>query len=184
MRLLALVNTIADLPEWAQAVVFPLNRWLHVVATALLVGGTLFYEFVLPRAVEDLQPEVQLSVLGRVRWVFYRVVVLSTIVLGVTGAVATWRLLPLYQAPAFRIVPPWVMAHIGLGLLAVIVGQRVVARAHAPSHPLRWLRVNFVVMLIALFVAAVARHLRVEIQDGIERDNPQPFARYYDGTSR
>ncbi len=45
-------------------------------------------------------------------------------------------------------------------------------RTRAPRHPLTWLRVNFVVMLIALFVAAVARHLRVSIQDDIERDNP------------
>lgn len=173
-----MVNSIHDVPDWAQTVLFPLNRWLHVVATSLLVGGTLFYEFVLPRAVEDLREEVQLSILGRVRWVFFRIVTLSTVVLLVTGAVAAWRLWPLYQSPAFHVVPPWVWAHVGLGLAAMAVGLRVVARTRAPRHPLTWLRVNFVVMLIALFVAAVARHLRVTIQDGIERDTPDVMTRY------
>ena len=174
----ALLNSIPDLPWWVQTIVFPLNRWLHVVCTALLVGGTLFYEFVLPKAIEDLREEAQLAVLGRVRWAFRRVVWLSAIVLGLTGCVATWRLLPLYQSAAFRMVPPWVMAHVGLGLLAMGVGLGVMNRTRAPRHPLTWLRVNFVVMLIALFVAAVARHLRVSIQDGIERDNPTVFVHY------
>ena len=173
-----MVNELSKWPDWASSIVFPLNRWLHIVATSLLVGGTLFYEFVLPRAVEDLREEVQLSVLGRVRWVFYRVVVLSTVVLLVTGSIASWRLLPIYRSAAFRVVPPWVWAHVGLGVLAMAIALRVVHRSRAPRHPLTWLRVNFVLMLIGLFVAAVARHLRVEIQNGIERDNPTVFERY------
>ena len=173
-----MVNSIPHMPDWVQEVVFPVNRWLHVVATTLLVGGTLFYEFVLPRAIEDLREEVQLSVLGRVRWVFRRVVVLSVGLLAVTGAVETWRLLPTYRSAAFRVVPPWAWAHGGLGLLAMAVALRVMNRTRAPRHPLTWMRVNFVVMLIALFLAAVARHLRVAIGDAIERDNPSVFDRY------
>ncbi len=173
----AMLQRIPDLPWWAQTIVFPLNRWLHVVCTALLVGGTLFYEFVLPKAVEDLREEAQLAVLGRVRWAFRRVVWLSASGLLLTGAMALYRLWPLYHAAAFRVVPPWVMAHIGLGLLAIAVGLVVMNRTRAPRHPLTWLRVNFVVMLIALFVAAVARHLRVSIQDDIERDNPTLYER-------
>ena len=170
-----MVNSVPDMPDWAQTIVFPLNRWLHIVATCLLVGGTLFYEFVLPRAIEDLQDEVQLSVLGRVRWAFFRVVALSAVTLLVTGGVAAWRLWPIYASPVFREVPPWMWAHIVLGMVAMAVGLRVVNRTRALRHPLTWLRVNFVVMLIALFVAAVARHLRVTIQDGIERDNPTMY---------
>lgn len=172
---LALLHQIPDLPWWVQTIVFPLNRWMHVVCTALLVGGTLFYEFVLPKAIEDLREEAQLAVLGRVRWAFRRVVWLSAIILAVTGGIATWRLWPLYRAAAFRVVPPWVLAHVGLGLLAMVVALLVMNRSRAPRHPLTWLRVNFVVMLIALFVAAVARHLRVSIQDDVERDNPTLF---------
>jgi len=173
-----MVNSVPQLPEWLQTILFPLSRWLHVVCTALLVGGTLFYEFVLPRAIEDLREEVQLSVLGRVRWVFRRVVVLSVALLLVTGCVGAWRLVPLYRSEAFRVVPPWVVAHIALGVVAMAVALIVMNRTRAPRHPLTWMRVNFVVMLIALFVAAVARHLRVAIQDGIERDNPTLFERY------
>ena len=170
-----MVNSIPDMPDWLQTVVFPLNRWLHIVATALLVGGTLFYEFVLPRAIEDLREEVQLSIMGRVRWVFFRIVAMSTAALVVTGAVAGWRLLPIYRDPVFRVVPPWVWAHVGLGVIAMAVGLRVVNRTRVPRHPLTWLRVNFVVMLIVLFIAAVARHLRVTIQDGVERDHAELF---------
>jgi hypothetical protein len=166
-----MLNSIPQLPEWAQTIIFPVNRWLHIVCTALIVGGTLFYEFVLPRALEDLREEAQLAVFGRVRWIFRRVVVLAAVVLVVTGAVAGWRLWPIYRSSAFRWVPPWVWAHVVLGLVALVVGVAVTNRARAPRHPLIWLRVNFVVLLIALFVAAVARHLRVAIQDDMERDN-------------
>jgi hypothetical protein len=66
-------------------------------------------------------------------------------------------------------------AHVGLGLLAMAVALRVMNRTRAPRHPLTWMRVNFVVMLIALFLAAVARHLRVAIQDGVDRDSHVMF---------
>ena len=166
-----MLNHIPELPDWAQSIVFPVNRWLHVVCTALLVGGTLFYEFVLPRAIEDLREEVQLSILGRVRWVFRRVVVLSTALLVATGVLSIYRLGPIYRSTGFSTVMPWIWLHIGLGTLGLAVGLVVTSRTRSPRSPLVWMRVNFVVLLIALFVAAVARHLRIALHEGAERES-------------
>ena len=166
-----MLQDVPDLPDWAQGIVFPVNRWLHVVCTTLLVGGTLFYEFVLPRAIEDLREEVQLSVLGRVRWVFRRVVVLSTVLLILTGAASIYRLLPVYRTTGLRTVIPWVALHVALGLLALAIGLAVTGRTRAPRTPLPWLRVNFVILLITLFVAAVARHLRITLHENGDRES-------------
>ena len=75
-----MLNWFPFIPEWIQEAIFPLNRWLHIVCTALLVGGTLFYEFIIPKAIEDLKEESQLAVLGRVRWFFGQVVIFSALI--------------------------------------------------------------------------------------------------------
>ena len=69
------------MPFWLFNTLMPIVRWLHIVGATLLLGGTLFYEFVLPHAVEDLKPEHQLGVLGRARWTFRSIVLFSTVVL-------------------------------------------------------------------------------------------------------
>ena len=50
-----LFNPIPMLPPWVDNIVLPLNRWIHIVCTTTLVGGTLFYEFVIPAG--DRRPE-------------------------------------------------------------------------------------------------------------------------------
>ena len=60
--------------EWLRHFLFVSLRWLHIVCTTLVVGGTLFFEFVVPIAVEDLKTEQQLTVTGKARWVFRRVI--------------------------------------------------------------------------------------------------------------
>src|SRR5476649_1907153 len=94
-----MLNPLPLLPDWANPIVLPLNRWVHIVCTTALVGGTLFYEFVIPRAIEELKEETQLAVLGRVRWIFRQIVVVSAVLLVTSGAVSTWRIWPAYQGP-------------------------------------------------------------------------------------
>src|SRR5437667_3611284 len=70
---------------------FLLSRYIHVVATTLLVGGTLFYEMVVPVAIGELKTEQQLAVFARMRWVFRWVVYSSAIALILTGSVSVYR---------------------------------------------------------------------------------------------
>jgi hypothetical protein len=163
-----MLRTISWLPEWAQHVVFPTNRWVHISFTTLLVGGTLFYEFVIPKAIEELKEEQQLSVLGRTRWVFRRIVVVSTIALVLSGSLATWQQWPVYGGD-FRVVRPWLIAHVVLGIAAMAIGIAALKRTRASRHPLTWLRVNFVILLIAIFLAAVARHVRLMVREDAEK---------------
>src|ERR1700722_3259583 len=119
------------IPDWLQQAIFPINRWLHIVCTTLLVGGTLFYEFVIPKAIEDLKEETQLAVLGRVRWFFRQVVIFSALVLIVTGSVSMYQQWRLYNG-VFREVRWWIFLHIGLAVFALIVAVAAMVRTRAP----------------------------------------------------
>jgi hypothetical protein len=163
-----MLQDIPLLPDWAQHVIFPTNRWIHVTCTTLLVGGTLFYEFVIPKAIEDLKEESQLSVLGRVRWIFRRIVIFSTVALVLSGCVSVWRHWPLY-GDSFRVVRPWLIAHVALGCVAMGIAIAALQRTRSPRHPLVWLRVTFGILLIVIFTAAVARHVRLMVRENAER---------------
>jgi uncharacterized membrane protein len=160
-------NHLPSVPDWVQSVVFPLNRWLHIVSMATLVGGTLFYEFVIPKAIEELKDETQLAVLGRVRWIFRRLVIFSTIVLILSGAFETWQIWPSYKH-RFTAATPWWSAHVALGAVAMGMAVLITLGDRVPRHPIAWLRVSFVVMLVAIFLAALTRHVRLSLQEDAE----------------
>ena len=71
-------------------------------------------------------------------------------------------------------VLPWLYVHVALGTVALIVAVLAMIRTRAPRHPLIWLRVNFVILLIAIFIVAVARQLRLIIADTAMRNPPPP----------
>lgn len=149
-------------------------RWLHIVCTSLLVGGTLFYEFVIPRAIADLKEETQLAVLGRVRWFFRNVVIFSAIILILTGSLSVYHQWPMYNGE-FHPVQPWLYVHLILGLLSLVIAVLAMIRTRAPRQPLIWLRVNFIILLVVIFIVAVARHLRLMIREDAERFPPNPM---------
>jgi len=70
-------------------VVYMLGRYVHIVCATLLVGGTLFYEMVVPIAIDDLRQEQQLSVFARARWVFRRIVWVAAALILLSGIVST-----------------------------------------------------------------------------------------------
>jgi uncharacterized membrane protein len=163
-----MLNWFPYIPDWIQQAIFPLNRWLHIVCTTLLVGGTLFYEFVIPKAIEDLKEEAQLAVLGKVRWFFRKVVIFSAITLIISGLVTVFHQWPLYNGE-FHAVMPWLYMHLAVGFVSLIVAVLAMIRNRAPRHPLIWLRINFVILLVVIFIVSVARHLRLTIRDSNER---------------
>jgi uncharacterized membrane protein len=169
-----MLNWIPFIPEWVQWAIFPLVRWLHIVCTTLLVGGTLFYEFVIPKAIEDLKEETQLAVLGRVRWFFRQIVIFSAVTLILSGSLSMYHQWALYHGE-FHAVLFWLYLHLAVGMLALIVAVLAMIRTRAPRQPLIWLRVNFVILLIAIFIVAVARHLHLVIDDNAARFQPVQF---------
>src|SRR5688572_3046380 len=82
-----------------------LNRYVHIVCTTVLVGGTLFYEMIVPVAIDDLKKEQQLLVFGRARWTFNGVVWTCAILLTISGMVSTARRWKEYTAPVPAAVP-------------------------------------------------------------------------------
>lgn len=159
-----------------------LSRYLHVVCTALLVGGTLFHEMVVPAAIDDLKAESQLAVFGKARWTFRWIVWLSGIVLLISGAANTVRhwdayvneaVVPTRTSTTQPMVPPeavrtspalragwWWAAHAATGLMSVILSFVLVGSRRAPDHPIRWMRAILIVLLIVIFLGTATSHVR------------------------
>lgn len=163
-------NPLPGVPEWAYTIVLPVNRWLHIVCTTALVGGTLFYEFVIPRALEDLKDEAQLAILGRVRWIFRRIVLVSAVLLICSGLISTWRIWPTYSSSSTAAKPWWAL-HVAVGVIALVIAVGLTIRDRVPRHPFAWMRINFLVLLIVIFIASVARYIRVSMMEQQEHNH-------------
>lgn len=152
------------------------SRWLHVVCTTLIVGGTLFFEFVVPVAIEDLKREQQLAVFGKARWMFRHVVWVCAIILLLSGVASLVRSWETYHRMEFRDCLPWVFGHTGIGILALGVSLLLNARRRPPNHAVGWLRVSLALLLLAIFASTVARHIRLTVRDrqqsGASRSDP------------
>ncbi len=170
---------------WSQ-VWFLIARYLHVVCATLLVGGTLFYEMVVPAAIDDLKEEAQLAVFAKARWVFRSIVWLASIVILVSGAVTTVRHWDSYERGEDRVmmasttVQPgmigkvvpvaerpgwWFAAHASVGFIAVLIALSLTIGHTPPARPVGWMRINLVILLIVIFLASAARHMRLMWND-------------------
>lgn len=152
------------------------SRWLHVVCTTLIVGGTLFFEFVVPVAIEDLKREQQLAVFGKARWMFRHVVWVCAIILLLSGVASLVRSWETYHRTEFQSSLPWVFGHVGIGILALGVSLLLNARRRPPTHAVGWLRVSLAMLLLAIFASTVARHIRLTVREkqqaGASRSEP------------
>jgi hypothetical protein len=177
--------------ELITAVGFLIARYLHIVCAALIVGGTLFYEMVVPVAVEDMPPGQQLAVMGRSRWVFRWVVWVSCFLLVVTGvasAVRHWNTyaegsqteeatVTVVDAPATATQPAvptakfklrsgwWFVAHASTGFMAVIIAMGLTMGGTPPARPVQWMRMNLVILMIVIFLGSVSREVRLAITE-------------------
>jgi hypothetical protein len=159
---------------------FLIARYIHVVCTTLLVGGTLFYEMVVPVAIDDLKEEAQLSVFAKARWVFRWIVWLSALLIIISGVLTARRHWMTYKqggepalfGPAAVFVPSndvsvlarpgwWFVAHISVGFVAVLIALFLTAGNTPPARPVGWMRLNLVVLLIVIFLASATRHMRL-----------------------
>jgi hypothetical protein len=95
----------------------------------------------------------------------------------ITGAHITLRRMPVYiqsefinvnatiRDPYFAYVPWtlktgwWWAAHLCSALFAILIALHLGAGDRPPVHPLGWLRMDLMVLLIVVFFAVVTRHL-------------------------
>ncbi|HEV8607598.1 MAG TPA: hypothetical protein VGQ99_19845 [Tepidisphaeraceae bacterium] len=153
------------MPYWLYDIVYPLSRWLHIVCTTLIVGGTLFFELVLPIAIEDLKREQQLYVFARARLVFRWVVWIGVIGLLISGGVSLYRMWRPYQLEEFGYVSRWAFSHVGLGALGMVVGLLLTIGRQPPENPVRWMRLNLVILLVVIFLGSATRHFQLSLTE-------------------
>ncbi|HYO10926.1 MAG TPA: hypothetical protein VER17_18320 [Tepidisphaeraceae bacterium] len=168
------------MPETLIDVLYILNRYVHIICTTVIVGGTLFFELIVPVATGDLKREQQLSVFGRARWSFKAVVITCAVLLVISGVVSTMRLwrnytggdrvmhvpvdapgpLKAFAAEARR--PGWWwVAHSSTGVLALIVAVSLMTVRRPPDSPLYWMRLSLTILMVVIFLAVAARHMRL-----------------------
>lgn len=151
------------LEEWLRDFMFVAMRWLHIVCTTLVVGGTLFFEFVVPIAVEDLKTEQQLTVAGKARWVFRRVIWPCAFLLLVSGIISVLRL---RETSGENPEIFWSVAvHLGLGIIAIGIALMLTVPRSPPDRPVGWMRINLAVLLLCILAATIARHTRLMASD-------------------
>jgi hypothetical protein len=158
-----------------------LNRYIHIVCTTVIVGGTLFCEWIVPLAIDDLKREQQLSVFGRARWSFRALVWICAILLVLSGIVSSVRRWSDYSgaeqlsyrvpvnAPAplrgiasdLRRPGWWWAAHVSTGLVALCVAVSLMTVRKPPANPLYWMRLSLTILLVVIFLATTARHMRL-----------------------
>lgn len=164
-------------------VVYLLSRYLHIVASGLLVGGTLFYELIVPVAIDDLRDEQKLSVFARARWAFRGIVWFSAAALLISGAISSYRNWHAYTSDPFVIYAPaapqpatrqagleqaghWWVAHASVALIGLIIALLLVKGRTPPRYPIVWMRINLLVLLVAIFMASTTRHVRLRLMEG------------------
>jgi hypothetical protein len=153
--------------------IFTLNRCAHIVATTVLVGGVLFFRFVVPHATAHLKDEQQLAVFGQARWLFRRIVGLTALALILSGLISLWRVWPVYTQEGAQTRTrwltslPWAIGHVVLGLIGFALAFRVTATARLVNRPIRWLSITLTFLLVAIFLASAARHVELHLGYGL-----------------
>ncbi len=173
-------------------------RYLHIVATTLIVGGTLFFEMVVPIAINELKLEVQMVLFARMRWIFRWVVYISTATLLLTGAISMYRnwnvingdfirfmvqaagpnqVYSLITASFFNWPRFWFLAHIASGLFSLVIAVALVSGGKPPERPLQWMRINLFILMIAIFLASASRGARQNLFQALLKSPSIPGAR-------
>lgn len=157
--------------SWLINSLLVINRWIHIVGTTLLVGGILFFEFVVPLAVEDLKDEQRLAVFGRARWVFRKVIWISVagmLTSGLFSALRMWTIYGHYDrvtaSPALG-PKPWFIAHVIVAILGMLMALRLTSGRRLLSKPVGWMQATLVMLLISIFLADLSRHVRLQLME-------------------
>jgi hypothetical protein len=177
---------------------FLLSRYVHIVATTVIVGGTLFFELVVPLAIQELKTEMQLALFGRMRWLFRKVVYTSTAALIITGSVSAYRNWSVIDGSFIRFLGErssaqkiealqdasimnrprgWFIAHIVSGVVSIVISLLLVAGGRPPERPLQWMRLNLLILMVAIFVASASRNARQNLFQSVLHGQSVPAVR-------
>jgi len=166
---------------FAHMLVYLFARYLHIVCATVLVGGTLFYEMIVPPAIDELKHEQQLFIFARARWFFKWIVWLCAGVILVSGVISSYSHWDEYnRGPYHQAVSAypnagqavqvslmaqpgtWWAAHTSCGVLALIIAVSLTIGKAPPTQPIRWMRVNLIILLLVMFLATATRQTRLE----------------------
>ncbi len=142
-----------------------LMRYLHVVAACLAVGGAFFIRFLLPVGTRDLDAENKDFVLLRSRRAFKMVVHPAMLAFIVSGVYNSIRLFPQYKANPPMLHSLW-GTHILIALVIFAVSIVLLKGVEPPRNHRTWMKVNVVLMLVAILVASSLKWAR-------EHENPR-----------
>lgn len=171
MGILKEIDLAVDMPLWLFDSIFSINRWFHLLASTLLVGGVLFFVLVVPIATSDLPAEHRFAVFGRARWIFRKIVLWSVLVIIVSGALSLWRMAPLFSADHARVHSfwfssvPWAWAHVIVSLLGAAILLRVTATRNIRDHPIAWMWTALTILLLTMMLASITRQIRLSIDE-------------------
>ncbi len=171
------MSIVAEFPVWLVNTAYATNRWFHLVAGTLMVGGVLFFAFVIPRATADLKSDQQFAVFGYARWLFRKIVVWSVLTIILTGVISYRRMWFIYGfdqtlAQGFWAKPTtWAYAHIIFAVVGLVILIRVTATRNILDNPVRWLWAILVFLLVGMLMASVARQMRLVIDDRLKAEN-------------
>ncbi len=171
-----------------------LNRYVHIICTTVIVGGTLFFELIVPVATGELKHEQQMLVFGRARWSFRTLVWGCAILLVITGIVSSvrrWNDYAVDDRPAAQTADRggevrnfasdlrrpgwWWAAHASAGMVALIVAASLMTVRRPPDYPLYWMRLSLMILLVVIFFATTSRHLRLSAYEA-EQATPKNHA--------
>jgi len=174
-----------------------LSRYIHIVATTMIVGGTLFYEMVVPVAIGELKTEVQLALFGRMRWVFRWVVYTSTLALFITGGASFYRNYHVIDGRFVRLMEQnagvekiqaledssilnhpkiWFVTHAFTGAGSLLIAVSLVSGGKPPNRPIQWMKLNLFVLMLAIFTASASRGARQNLFQEVLKDRALPSA--------
>ena len=170
---------------------FLLSRYVHIVATTIIVGGTLFFELVVPLAIGELRNEVQLALFGRMRWCFRWVVYSCTAALILTGSALIYRNRSVLNGEFIQVLNQmigeekvqamhdesplnrprlWFIAHLIAGFMSIALALSLVVGGRPPDEPLRLMRLNLLVLMLAIFLASASRASRQNLFQPLLRE--------------
>ena len=168
---------IAEVVNWngSENIGYLIARYGHIVAAMLLIGGLMFHEMVVPMALSDEREESRLALFARTRWSFRRIVWGCLLLLLLSGLVMSYHRLPIYlqqeysagdMTSASAQVPPiglrtgwWWVSHVSTGVMAMMIAIHVIAGDRPIAHPISWLRLDLVMLLVVVFLGSVTHYV-------------------------
>jgi peptidoglycan/LPS O-acetylase OafA/YrhL len=164
----------------------------------VIVGGTLSFELVVPLAIGEFKTEVQLALFGRMRWRFRWVVYISALALIITGSVSAYRnwsaidgtyvqtlakisteqnVRAMQDASILNRPRWWFIAHMAVSMVSIVISLMLVSGGRPPDRPIQWMRLNLLILMVAMFLASASRGARQNLFQPILHGQPVPAAR-------